>query len=250
MAKRGRDIVLPVDDEAIGQARMLLRTARFGALATLNPETGEPFASRTATATDADGTPVILISTLAAHTSALTSDPRCSLLVGEPGKGDPLAHPRLSISCSAVRLDRNSDGTDHTRQRYLNRHPKALLYADFADFSFFRLDVRSASLNGGFAKAFALDRDHLLLATELSASIATAEQSAIEHMNEDHSDAIQLLAGGKEQEHGWKLTGIDAEGYDLAKGDIIRRKLFPNPLSGPQDIRTVFIELLKTIRDG
>lgn len=250
MAKRGKDTLLPVDDEAIGLARMLMRTARYGALATLDAETGGPLATRTATATDGDGAPVILISTLAAHTSALIADPRCSLLVGEPGKGDPLAHPRLSISCDAIRLERDSEKTAHARQRYLNRHPKAALYADFADFSFFRLDVRSASLNGGFAKAFALNRDHLLLSPDLSASIAGAEQSAVEHMNEDHSDAIQLLAGGKEQDRGWTLTGIDAEGFDLARGDIVRRKLFPKPLSGTAEIRTAFVEQVKQARSA
>ena len=43
-------------------------------------------------------------------------------------------------------------------RRYLNRHPKARLYAGFADFAFFRLAVERASLNGGFGKAYHLTR--------------------------------------------------------------------------------------------
>ena len=111
-----------------------------------------------AVATDIDGTPVILVSTLSAHTAALDADPRCSLLVGEPGKGDPLAHPRITH-----RLQRSAAGTRNARgtrvrRRYLNRHPKAELYAGFADFAFFRLEPRGASLNGGFGRAYRLSR--------------------------------------------------------------------------------------------
>ena len=58
----------------------------------------ERVAPRVAVATDAQGTPVTLVSDLSHHTRALRADPACSLLVGEPGeKGDPLTHPRLSL---------------------------------------------------------------------------------------------------------------------------------------------------------
>lgn len=247
MPEPATSVLQPLDDEAIGLARTLVRTARYGALAALDPKTGAPQASRTATATDSDGAPVILISRLAPHTAALEADPRCSLLVGEPGKGDPLAHPRITLACEASRLDRDSKAGMRARRRYLNRHPKAALYADFADFSFFRLEVRSASLNGGFARAYALDRDDLLLVADLGAAIAEAEQSAIDHMNEDHADAVALLAG-EPAAKGWKLTGIDPEGFDLARGDIIRRILFAEPLAGPQAIRDAFVGLVKAAR--
>ena len=39
------------------------------------------------------------------------------------------------------------------RRRFLARHPKSELYAGFGDFSFWRLNVVSAHLNGGFARA-------------------------------------------------------------------------------------------------
>ena len=89
------------DDDARKLARVLLRSARYAAIAVIDPETGFPFASRVLVATDIDGTPVILVSQLSAHTRALASDPRASLLTGEPGKGDPLAYPRLTTQCRA-----------------------------------------------------------------------------------------------------------------------------------------------------
>ena len=47
---------------------------------------------------------------------------------------------------------RLADG-QRLRRRFLARHPKSELYADFADFSFWRMAVVSAHLNGGFARA-------------------------------------------------------------------------------------------------
>src|SRR6185312_12146703 len=105
-------------------ARTLLRTARYGALATLEPGTGAPFASRVATATEVGGDPVILVSQLSGHTGAILADPRCSLLLGEPGSGDPLAHARITLMCWAERLERGAPENDEAERRYLKRQPQ------------------------------------------------------------------------------------------------------------------------------
>ncbi|WP_286203145.1 HugZ family protein [Rhizobium lusitanum] len=151
------------DDEARKQARTLLCSARFAALAVFDSETGFPSVSRVLTGTDIDDVPVILVSGLSAHTKALSKDPRVSALFGEPGKGDPLAHPRLSVQCNAERVDREDPRHERIRARFLARHPKAKLYVDFPDFCFFRLIPLAASLNGGFGKAFVLPGSDLMI---------------------------------------------------------------------------------------
>ena len=108
-AEKKKDVLRETDAEAIRLARTLVRSARFGALAGLDPMTGAPVIGRVGVATDIDGTPLILVSGLSAHTRAIAADPRCALMVGEPGKGDALAHPRISLACRAVRLERGSD---------------------------------------------------------------------------------------------------------------------------------------------
>ena len=146
----------PVDDEARALACKLLDEARFGALATLEPETGMPMVSRVSVARAPSGHPLIFVSTLAAHTQALLADPRCSLLLGEPGKGDPLAHPRITLFCNARRIARDDTAHEPAMAAYLATNPKATLYAAFADFSLMELVVDRASLNGGFGKAYRL----------------------------------------------------------------------------------------------
>jgi heme oxygenase (biliverdin-IX-beta and delta-forming) len=148
--------------EAIQQARRIIRSARFAALAALDPETGHPLASRVGLACLDDGTPFTVISALASHTGALRADPRCSLLVGETGKGDPLAYARLTLVCTARFLDPGSTEAAEARARYLAAQPKATLYIELPDFRFVRFDIGRASFNAGFGKAYALEGAELI----------------------------------------------------------------------------------------
>lgn len=246
------DVIRETDAEAIRLAKTLLRTARFGAIAVIEPATGAPFASRLGVATDLDGTPLTLISGLSAHTGALLADPRCSLLVGQPGRGDALAHPRLSLTCRARRLERKTAERDRAARRYLNRNPKAKLYAGLGDFAFFRLEVERASLNGGFGKAYLLDRADLVIEGTTTEELAEAEQRAVEHMNADHRDAIAAYASfyARVAGAGWTISGIDAEGLDLLNGDEARRIFFPAPLESASDLRPLLVEMARTAREG
>ena len=155
-------VIRPTDEEARLLARRLILTAPHIALAFHDPDTGWPAISRTLVAVDDAGIPFILVSSLAAHTRALLHDERCSFLAGEPGKGDPLAHPRISVQAKAERIDREDPFHPALRQLFLARHPKTSLYIDFPDFSFFRLMPQSASLNGGFGRAFVLKTEDLV----------------------------------------------------------------------------------------
>jgi len=245
-----KDVIRQTDDEAIRLAKTLIRAARFGALAVIEPGTGAPLASRVGVATDIDGAPLILISMLSAHTAAIIADPRCSLLLGEPGKGDPLAHPRISLACRAQRLERGSADQIRAERRYLNRNPKAKLYAGLGDFSFFRLEPERASLNGGFGKAYLLDRDDFISGGALVEELAGSEQSALDHMNADHRDAIALYARhfGRAVGDAWIAIGFDADGMDLATPDATCRIFFPRPLQTAGELRSVLVEMARTGR--
>ena len=78
-------------------AKALLRSTRAGTLATIDRNTGHPFASLVNVATDVDGSPLILVSRLSTHTANLERDSRASLLFASIGSGDPLAYPRLTV---------------------------------------------------------------------------------------------------------------------------------------------------------
>lgn len=250
--KKDKEVLRQTDEEARRLGRSLLRLSSFGALATLEEGTGHPLASRVALASDLDGTPIILISQLSGHRKALDADSRCSLLLGEPGKGDPLAHPRISLMCRAVRVARGNAQRERLKQRYLARQPKAELYADFGDFDFFRLEVERASLNGGFGKAYALTREDLILREADCAELAEREAGAVAHMNEDHSDAVKLYAEvllGLEKGE-WRLTGLDPEGADLKDGSRLARIWYADHLEEKLEMRPALVALAKKAREG
>lgn len=156
-------VLQPVDDKSREVAARLVREARFAALATLEPGSGHPQVTRVALTVTEQGEPLLLLSGLAAHTQALAVDARCSLLCGEPGGGEPLTYPRITLIGRALRVSRDDPEHALLRERYLRAHPKAALYVDFGDFGFWRISCERASLNAGFGRAYALRREDLII---------------------------------------------------------------------------------------
>lgn len=240
-----KDVLQPVDEGARRLAKTLLRTARFAALAGLDPLDGSPTVSRVNLATAMDGRPVFLISRLSGHFAALEGDPRASLLVGEPGKGDPIAHPRMTLIGTVARISDEAE-RQVLRRRFLARHPKSALYADFPDFAFWIFTPQRVSLNGGFGKAFAPGPGDLVTDMSGCEGLQDMEAGAVEHMNDDHRDAIDhyaALAGRSEA--GWRLSGIDPEGVDLVRGDLVARVWFDPPLESASDLRARLVALAR-----
>lgn len=235
----------PPDFEPKALGKSLLRSIRAGTLATLDRNTGHPFASLVNVATDADGSPLILVSRLSTHTANIEVDGRASLLLAQTGKGDPLAHPRLTALGRFVQVARDSDDDARVRRRFLARHPKSELYAGFGDFSFWRMEIASAHLNGGFARAADLKAEDVRTDLAGAADLVAAEAEVVEHMNADHGEACRLYATKLlgEQDGAWKLTGIDPDGADLAVGDRTARLAFPQRVTEPGQLRKVLVEL-------
>ncbi|WP_413991409.1 HugZ family protein [Labrys okinawensis] len=230
----------PADFEPVAEAKALLRRIRAGALATIDAEDGSPFASLVNVATDVDGSPLLLLSRLAVHRANIEKDARISLLLTEGGKGDPLAHARLTVMGRA-----EIAAGEAVKARFLARHPKSALYAGFPDFGFFKIVVTGGHLNGGFARAARLSPEDLLTDCSGAEALREAEAGAIEHMNADHADAVRLyatkLAGARDGP--WRLTGIDPEGIDMAFADETARVLFAEPVTDGGALRKTLVAM-------
>jgi heme iron utilization protein len=233
-------------------AKTLLRATRAGALATIDRNTGYPFASLVNVATDSDGAPVILISRLSTHTANLEAAGRASLLLASSGKGDPLSHPRLTVIGVFGRVAREDPSEPRLRRRFLARHPKSELYAGFGDFAFWQLGVVSAHLNGGFARAADLQAGDVTTDIAGAENLIEAEAGAVAHMNTDHGNTVRLYATkllGAE-DGPWRLTGLDPDGLDLACGDATLRLSFPERVTTAQQLRKVVVDLAAKARGG
>jgi putative heme iron utilization protein len=233
-------------------AKTLLRATRTGTLATLDRNTGHPFASLVNVATDADGAPLILVSKLATHTANLEVDGRASLLLAETGKGDALAHPRLTVLGTFAPVAREAADEPRIRRRFLARHPKSELYAGFGDFAFWRMAVVSAHLNGGFARAADFAAADVLTDVSDAHVLVEAEADAIAHMNADHAEASRLYATKLlgAPEGGWACVGVDPEGIELQYGQTALRLFFPQRVTGPGPLRVMLKQLAEQARAG
>lgn len=229
--------------DALAQAKQLLRVVRAGALATLT-EQNFPFASLVNVATTPDGSPILLLSRLAAHTRHLEANPHLSLLLAQGGEGDPLAHPRLTITGTAERAaDKGQRAA--LRARFLAKHPQSSLYADFADFSFWRVAIEHAHLNGGFGRAGSFPAALIRTSLDDADALVSAEAEALAHINAEHRNAIALYAtvlAGKTAGD-WRATGVDPEGLDLACGDRTARIAFGRPVGGLVALSAALVEL-------
>ncbi|MCZ8182788.1 MAG: DUF2470 domain-containing protein [Beijerinckiaceae bacterium] len=243
--KPERDPRQPADFEPLALARDLLRAARTGSLGTVEAASGFPMVTLTSMATDYDGCPLILTSRLSHHTQNLLADPRGSLLLSRPGKGDPLAHPRLSL-----RVIAEPAVEPRVRSRFLARNPKARVYVDFPDFLFFRLVPQAMHLNGGFARAYSGDAAPILAQSGDWADFEALERSAVAHMNEDHADAVRLYATRLcgMAEGPWQAVGLDPDGLDMMAGDRLARLPFDSPVMDGASLRRVLQELAEKAR--
>jgi heme iron utilization protein len=219
--------------EAIADVKRLMRLARTGALATLEAKGGAPLTTLLGVASDFDGAPLFLMSTLSRHTRNLANDPRASLLLtGRHDRGDPLNHPRVTLSgrvegCAAPRA----------KVRYLQRNPKAGLYAGFADFGVFRLRVVDVHFNGGFGRAAPLTAAEVLASREGEAALDEAEEGLLAEASALGAPTLARLAGRPAPRPVWRAIGLDGEGLDLAAGGRAARIQFATPAHDSQQWR-------------
>jgi putative heme iron utilization protein len=240
----GLNTALPADNRLA--LRRVTRACRKTALATLMEGDG-PYVSLVTVAFDHDMAPILLLSGLADHTRNLSADRRVSLLFdGTEGHANPQTGPRLTLT-GVADLSRG-DERDRLAARFLARHPAAALYAGFGDFGFWRVRAERAHFVGGFGRAVWFDAP-FGLDPAAAAAMAAAESGILDHMNASHDAAIQLFAralGGAGD--GWRMTGIDPDGCDLAQGDeAFLRLAFDAPLDGAAAARAALVGLVERL---
>lgn len=235
----------PVNETA-ATARTMIRAAQKGSLGTLLQPTGHPYASLLLVATEPDGSPVLLISKLALHTKNLLADPRATLLIDATGlDADPLSGGRITLIGEA-----RPTTSATARRRYLARHPVSAGYADFPDFSFYKFDIAGAHYIGGFGRIVDIPRADLLIDISGAEALVEAEPGIVEHMNEDHADAVELYAtkllGGAPG--AWRMSGLDPEGCDLVLGAHALRLPFASRVTSGEEVRKELVRLVGVAR--
>ena len=219
----------------VWQARTLLRAARAATLATA--EDGQPYAALVTPAPAPDLSLLLLLSGLSAHTRQLRADGRCALMVmGEPTGPNPQTAPRLTVMGVA-----EPEPDPAMKARWVARHPYAAFYADLPDFRLVRIRLTGGQFIGGFASAHRLNAADLTPDPAAVAAVAGAEASVVEHMNTDHANALDRIAGSP----GWHMAAVDVDGCDLAREEELLRVAWSVPVADAGGIRAELMRLAR-----
>ncbi len=239
------------------RVRTLFSLASVAALSTLSRKhPGFPFGSLMPFALDPQGRPLFLISNMAMHTQNLKADPRCSLFLGPLGGGnqdpgsDPLGAARATLLGTAEPIPESD--LPAARELYLARQPQSRYWIDFADFSFFRLQILDVYYVGGFGTMGWVDSpDYARAAPD---PLAPAAAGILAHMNADHADAMILLARTHSALEATEasMTAIDRLGFTLSlltkEGRKGTRINFPREAITPGDTRRLLVEMVQQAR--
>ncbi|KAG8367987.1 hypothetical protein BUALT_Bualt16G0129800 [Buddleja alternifolia] len=151
---------------------------------------GYPSGSMVDFASDAHGSPLLAVSSLAVHSKDLLANPKCSLLVAK----DPEDRTDLVIIVHGDAIPVSQTDREAIRSAYLARHPDAF-WVDFGDFRFLRIEPKVVRYVSGVATA-------LLGSGEFSKDeFAAAKVDPIyqyskpitSHMNKDHAEDTKLI---------------------------------------------------------
>ncbi len=227
------------------QSRTIANHARVASLSTwaVDPQ-GFPYGSLVQYALTAEGNPLLLISELAEHTQNLRQDSRASLLIWQSqSHQDPLAAGRVTL------IGRAQLAPAEALEGYLEVHPQARLYSGFKDFHLWQLNVERARYVGGFGEMSWLSGPDY--AAGQVDPVAALADGIIRHMNEDHRDAMILLAGQKlgSPPQSAEMVACDGIGYRLrVDGGKSLHIPFSRRLSTSNEVRKEFVEQVRIAR--
>ena len=197
-------------------------------------------------ATDTGGSPIFLFSDLSDHTQNLLENSRAAFLIERASHlNQPQAGPRLTLMGKI----RKTKMRNHI-SRFLNRHPKAKIYANFSDFNYYRMVVTELHFVGGFATSEWFKGSKIILPASISNKVSNAEKDIIDHMNFDHQGVVNFYANVicKRKGSAWKLVGVDCDGVDLACASRVARLNFKNRVNNPEDIKKELINLAEVFK--
>jgi heme iron utilization protein len=228
-------------DDRARPGRLLLRCTQRGVLSTLSTRfEGFPYGSAVPFVLDAHGSPILLVSRLAAHTQDMLANPSASLTAHGD---DVVTGARVTLMGRVTDVDRESPAA----RRYLALLPEAEMYAGFGDFGFLRLQPVAGHYVGGFGDIRWFDgADYVLPA----AALDEREDDIVGHMNEDHVDTMKRYCAGRlgAAPTAVQMLCIDADGFDLRADDAVLRFEFPEPVNDADGARQQFIRMARECR--
>ena len=245
-----------------------------GVLSTISSSEGTedyPISSVVPFAITPEGKPYILIAGIAAHTKNLRQNNKSTLFISHPNpEGDPQSFWRASIignfkevktiasssDKAEVALGKTMIVTEEEEEMMLIRYraqvPNADAYLKTHNFSFWLMDdIIKIRYIAGFGRICWIEGDEYL-SNEIHPTFESSKLESIEHMNEDHVDAMIDIYDGY---HGKTsssvtMTDLDSRGIFLQCQDSTHSFYVPFGKTIAEDeLRVAIIKLVKQARE-
>ncbi|KAK9725661.1 hypothetical protein RND81_05G160700 [Saponaria officinalis] len=239
---------------AVEEIRTVLANTTRATLSTFSYKyDGYPSGSMVDFACDADGAPILAVSSLAVHTKDLLANPKCSLLIAK----DPDDRTDLVITLHGDAVTVAEGDIEAVRRDYLAKHPNAF-WIDFGDFQFLRIQPRVVRYVSGVATALLGSGE--FSSKEYSAAkvdpISQFSKPVASHMNKDHQEDTKLIV-----QHSTTIPvesayimDIDHLGFNVKAsylGKTYKLRIpFPRPAADRKDVKTLIVEMLQAAKSN
>lgn len=248
---------LPLREPEIGarrtpseEARTIVESARLASLATLS-EDGSPWSSVVGYGVLPDGALSLVVSTLAEHGRNLARDVRASVSIASPAPEgtDPLDSGRVTL-VGRVEVPEGA-AADQALASHCEAYPAARAYARYGDFTLYVLRPERVRWVGGFGRMdSALGQDYAV--AEPDPVDGERALSALQHLNDDHADALLLIAqevAGYSDATAAICERLDRYGMDLKirtlRGTAWARTGWLSRADQVSDLRRLSVELVR-----
>lgn len=186
----------PSKQQAITNARLLLRRSEVGVLSTHSKACdGYPFGSVSTFMSTHEGDIIFYVSDLAQHTKNLQHNAKMCLTVfsadgADVGRhsDDPNAEARLSLLGHATPIAKEDESI--TADRFFRLYPDSKQYQQAHAFEFYKMHIDRVRFIGGFGDIHWISESDWRQTTPEWQAV---EHAMVKHMNEDHVDAMQAI---------------------------------------------------------
>ncbi|OMO55282.1 FMN-binding split barrel [Corchorus olitorius] len=235
----------------VEEIRTLLDRSTRGMLSTFSQKhEGYPSGSMVDLACDANGSPILAVSSLAVHTKDLFANPKCSLLVAR----DPEDRTDLVITLHGDAIPVPEQDQAAVRTAYLAKHPNAF-WVDFGDFQFMHIEPKIVRYVSGVATALLGSGG---LKEEYQASkvdpIAQFSKPVTSHMNKDHGEDTKVIVQHSTSipvDYAYMLD-LDSLGFNVKagyQGNTFKLRIpFPRRAEDRKDVKTLIVDMLQAAR--
>ncbi len=216
----------------INKAKSLLRTEDKAQFKVWWSEQSEAFSIEAEIVSNLDGSVLLVVSNEVSVDALVSDDAQITLTLG--------TIPSLTLTCEAKALtDANAK---HAVGRFVGRHGTKPTNDTIVKL----LPITVILQEDGKAEQI----DCKSIVDSLNETAFGLERRAVDHMNDDHLDAIKLYAEVllHQAEGDWHMAGLDMDGIDLIHGDRYARLWFNPPLKQPDQIKARLVELVQKAR--